>query len=232
MEVFMNSRKIQSLMLLAFMLVTVWQFIPDRQANAQSPQAKKTVDCHPMADLHAQLLRRFSAMDRFGIRRMITSPYHLQHFVAENNEERETIAALEKGNYSVSFFLAGRSILNAKPDGETLDAQSLKFYLRRPLINPVLITKDARYEELPQNTELWDEARKAMQAFDKGSNHYDFATGAWQVAVMPVRATQNACLKCHDRQYEMVNGQVKAVSKRLKIGDPMGAVLYVYKSEK
>lgn len=227
----MHSRKIQLAVLFTLLLQSLMQFEPVQKADAQSaaPPKKAVVpDCHPMKDLHTQLLRRFSAMDRFGIRRMITFPYHLQHFAAENDDERNAIAALEKEGLSVSFFLAGRGVLTARSE-DLKDDPTMKFYLRKPIINPVMMTKYAKYENLPKPAALLDETRKAMNAFEKGSELHSFSIGKWQIAAMPVRATQDACLKCHNVRHELVNGQVKQTGNGLKLSDPLGAVLYAYK---
>jgi hypothetical protein len=205
-------------------------------AQAQSRQQDKSAgkipahDCSPVAELHHSIEQRFSAMDRFGIRRVILSPYHLQHFKPENETEKAVIADLEKNNWTVSFYLVGRSVLEAKPDDVTRalwEKQTLNFYARKPINNPILLTRDARIADLPKPLELWDRARQAMTAFSK-TDQYDFSFGRWQMAVRPLRASQEACLKCHDQKAAMVEGQYKSVSRNLKLGDPLGAVIYAY----
>jgi hypothetical protein len=130
----------------------------------------------------------------------------------------------------VSFYLVGRSVLEAKPDDVTRalwEKQTLNFYARKPINNPILLTRDARIADLPKPLELWDRARQAMTAFSK-TDQYDFSFGRWQMAVRPLRASQEACLKCHDQKAAMVEGQYKSVSRNLKLGDPLGAVIYAY----
>jgi hypothetical protein len=49
----------------------------------QQPAGKSAVNnsahaCSPVAELHNLIQQRFSAMDRFGIRRVIASPFHFR----------------------------------------------------------------------------------------------------------------------------------------------------------
>lgn len=184
-------------------------------------------DCSPVAALDQCVQQRFGAMDRFGIRRVITFPFHLQHFAPENEKEKNVIAELEKNGWTVSFYLAGRSVLAAKPDEALWEKTVNNYYARKPINNPILLTKDAKIDDLPKPVELWEQTRKAMTAFSR-TDQYDFSTGKWQVTARPVRASQEACLKCHSQRAELVDGQDKVVSQGLKVGDPLGAVLYVY----
>lgn len=201
--------------------------------SMQQPAGKTVVsspahDCSPVAELHNLMQQRFSAMDRFGIRRVITSPYHLQHFTPENQAEKNVVADLEQSGWTVSFYLAGRSVLEAKPDKSLWAESPQNFYARKPINHPILLTKNAKFDELPNPLELWDQTRAAMAAFRR-TGQYDFSIGIWQVAARPIRASQEACLKCHAQRTVLIDGQPKVISQQLNIGDPLGAVLYVYR---
>ncbi|HZS06277.1 MAG TPA: hypothetical protein VFD58_15655 [Blastocatellia bacterium] len=231
----MRYRKISASVLLAglfFALAQMWPGDSAGAASASSAQQKPVTgnpehDSSPVDALDQCVQKRFGTMERFGIRRVITFPYHLQHFTPENEQEKNVIAELEKDGWTVSFYLAGRSVLGAKPDKSLWEKPNNNFYTRKPINNPILLTKDAKIDDLPKPLELWEQTQKAMAAFSR-AGEYDFSVGKWQIAARPVRASQQACLNCHDQRHEMVDGKVKAISQGLKIGDPLGVVLYAY----
>lgn len=236
----MRKRMIALSVLLAGLFVALTQMwsgdaarAASRSAAQEKPAGKPAAnnypahDCSPVAALDQCVQQRFSAMERFGIRRVITFPFHLQHFRPENEKEKNVIAELEKDGWTVSFYLVGRSVLGAKPDQSLWEKTAGNYYSRKPINNPILLTKDAKIDDLPKPLELWEQTRKAMTAFS-GTDQYDFPVGKWQVAARPVRASQQACLQCHSQRAETIDGQGKVVSQGLKVGDPLGAVLYVY----
>lgn len=169
----MQSRLITVCALLAALFCTLSLTSSGRLADAASALGQEPAasgnnknpahDCSPVAALDECIQKRFSAMDRFGIRRVITYPYHLQHFSPENETEKSVIAELERQGWTVSFYLAGRSVLEAKPDKALWEKSAGYFYKRKPINNPVLLTKDAGIEDLPKPLELWEQTQQRWQ---------------------------------------------------------------------
>ena len=216
--------------LLPVLLLMIWSglFRVPSQVRPAMP------DCHPMAELDQHIQKRFGTMERFGVRRIVTTPYHLQYFKPENEAEKKTLAQLEQDQWTVAFYLAGRQVLEEKPDEmmwQLWEKQSGNFYLRKPINNPVLLTRDAKLEHLPTTRELWDETRRAMKMFSR-KDQYEFRVGDWKIAARPIRASQEACLKCHVKQQLMADGTVKPLDPQLKIGAPLGVALYAYRPAK
>jgi hypothetical protein len=91
---------------------------------------------------------------------------------------------------------------------------------------------------LPAAAELWDEARRALESFAAGGDRYGFSAGPWEVEARAVRASGESCLKCHSPditvEYQTTpGGRLSTRSERkgaeLKVGDPLGVLLYAYR---
>jgi hypothetical protein len=85
--------------------------------------------------------------------------------------------------------------------------------------------------ELPEPLKLWDDAQKAMIAFEK-RDQYDFSSGKWNIAARPIRA-QESCLKCHTVDQENLRKiylEDLAAPKPAppKVGDALGVAMYAY----
>ncbi len=230
------------------------------QTNAparQSP-APRIADCDnsPLAELDKFIQLRFhERADSFGISRVLPTTYHLRenptfaavHFAPRNDKEIFAINVLRDEGWKIGLFLVGRSILDKKPAKEIWENPNNDFYARKPINNPILITPQTKVEELPQPAELWDEAQKAMKAFRKNKQQYDFTAGKWEMTARPIRASEQACLRCHvsDTSPQWFGGlRMASLDKSgqanakiteslsvslLKIGDPLGMALYAYK---
>jgi hypothetical protein len=186
--------------------------------------------------------KRFSKFDmRLGRARIVTVKLPFDHFVAETPSEREAISELEKGGWQVAFYLVGRRILGTRPD--TLPGMPVSGHENRIINGPVAITPSTIFDgrdhgtgqivatssvvsnwrktleqlELPELTEIWDDARKAMLVFEK-RDQYDFPFRKWSIAARPIRAKE-ACLKCH-------TGEVPLTPP--KVGDALGVAMYAY----
>ena len=66
---------------------------------------------------------------------------------------------------------------------------------------------------------LLDDGRRALLSFQKGEG-YDIRKAGWTVAMRPLRASNERCVQCH------VAGGAES---KLKIGDALGAAMYVYR---
>jgi hypothetical protein len=117
---------------------------------------------------------------------------------------------LEAAHLRVAIYLAGREVLRSRPD--PIDALVASLAIR----GPALVTPDQlRVSDLPLPSQLWDESRLALQSFGRAKS-YGFALREWTFVARPVRASDASCLNCHR-------------ADALRLGDPIGAVLYAFK---
>ncbi|HKQ89864.1 MAG TPA: hypothetical protein VJZ77_04210 [Blastocatellia bacterium] len=192
--------------------------------------------------LNECIQKRFSKFDmRLGLTRIVTIKLPFDHFVAETQSEREAISELEKGGWQVAFYLVGRRILGTKLD--TLPGMHISVHDNRVINGPVAITPSTIFDkrdhgtgqilatssvgsnwrktleqlDLPELTEIWDDARKAMLEFEK-RDQYDFSFRKWNIAARPIRAKE-ACLKCHTDESPLAPP---------KVGDALGVAMYAY----
>ena len=80
--------------------------------------------------------------------------------------------------------------------------------------------------DVPQPRDLLMESQKSMLAFTSAESR-DFQIGDWMFSARPVRAKDATCLRCHYAQ--AIHTPMGSGENSLKIGDPLGAVLYGYK---
>lgn len=76
--------------------------------------------------------------------------------------------------------------------------------------------------------DLWDDSRRAMIAFAK-TDSFDFARADWNFVARPVRASDAMCLQCHHEPVPGVDPARAIETNALKIGDPMGVVIYGFR---
>jgi hypothetical protein len=173
--------------------------------------------------------KRFSKADGvFGRARVETSTDHVRAFSPETQEERGVISELERGGWQVGFYLAGRRVLESKPEHRLLDGGY------RGLGGPVLIVPQIQPRRvieptgLPDPGVLWEHAQKAILSFDS-KNQYDFSVWKWSVIARPIRAKES-CLQCHNNfKYGNTVPIARAPSPTpLKVGDAIGVAMYAY----
>ena len=170
--------------------------------------------------------QRFLDVDQgFGIRRIIPKGETAHRFKPENAKELAIVGSMRKVGLDMVLYLAGRQILKAERNPNDADARKL-------VKGPVLMTETDQ-PDTPTTLELFEHTRKAMQTFQTSSK-YDFAIRDWRIAARPVRASDALCLKCHfdDQIVVLPNGARKGERRKIEIGDPLGVVLYAYKTEK
>ena len=194
---------------------------------AAAPQTATSAACECeddlLAALDARIQERFRTVDnrRFGYARMATVRSVPHTFDAENVRETAALVGLERANLRVVMYLASRGVLAA-------DDPSIGNALRmRPLIKgPVVVTPHRAAAggsaAFPAPAALLPDSRRAMRAFAAGVKSTEFAQGDWNFIARPVRVSDDRCLTCH---HEV---SAAAAGNSLRIGDPLGAVLYGY----
>ena len=170
------------------------------------------------------LQRRFHDVIGFGMARIETD----KRFVPETAEEKAALASLQKAKLKVALYLAGRLVLDSKPVGS-----NHSMFFRRAVGRALFISSSTNIRELPQPSDLWGESQKALAAFSAGSESYDFALDQWTFRARPVRASDQSCLKCHSEDYHIVfeasgGSTIKPTGNKLKVGDPLGVLLYAF----
>lgn len=156
--------------------------------------------------------KRFLDRTAFGMSRIATLDYHgARKFRAENAAEQAVVNQLEQKGYQVALYLAGRNVIAIAPPDSVLAPY------RYGIQGPAYITHLENPKELPLPNTLLGESRTALAAFQT-AERYDLQNGDWNVALRPLRAANEACVQCHI-----------ASGAKVKIGDPLGVVMYVYK---
>ena len=181
-----------------------------------------------IAELHAVMQNRFKEIDKgFGYRRLVTVGDSPHSFKPENREESDAVEALKRSSLEVTLYLSGRRVLGAKPEGDMW-----KHYAKNMIKGPLAIVGERKDEDAFDRSELWTQSRKAMTAFKK-SNQYDFSIGDWKFSARPVRAFDQSCLKCHTTGSADYLGLItERKPEPLKVGDPLGVMLYGYRRSK
>jgi hypothetical protein len=193
----------------------------DKEAN------QAYYDCL-IAELHNLMQKRFKDTDRgFGYRRIATVGDSPHSFRPENKEETHAIEQLKRASLEVTLYLSGRRVLGAKPEGDVW-----KRFAKNLIKGPLHIAGEQEGEDLFDRAELWHQGRRAMLAF-KRSNHYEFSIGDWKFSARPVRAIDQSCLKCHTQgsanYLDLLTERGERKNESLKVGDPLGVILYGYR---
>ena len=231
----MSQRILKITLLLSVIASAAIQFYTRFSAVKAQEKPKPTIaDCNtpnPIDALNEAVLKRFLETRRgFGYERVVVirnpnTPQHFAAFRAENDEETLIVNDLKANRLNVNLFLAGRRIFE---NPETRIAGNLAIIPDSPMRGPLTVTEEGIDKSLPDasSEEFIKQTRKALKSFDKG-NQYQFTSGKWKVDARPVRATENSCVQCHKAR-----GANDPEAQELKIGDPLGVLLYVYKEKK
>jgi hypothetical protein len=192
--------------------------------------------------------QRFLDIDKaFGLRRIIKEGESPHRFKPESARELTSVGRLKEQGLDVALYLTSRSVLGEKPAEAAWQQESAdtyertkpltpqilqKNFLRKLIRGPVLITAMGK-DELPNPSQLWQQSQSAMKAF-AGKEQYEFAQGQWQFIARPVRASDESCLHCHvqDSTHIVALDVNDERVKSLKIGDPLGVLLYAYRERK
>ncbi len=224
------------------------------QSKQELPINNEDCDNSFIADIDAHLQKRFAEDNGkyFGLRRVFRPPAHLQEFFPETAEERETVNTLRYGKYDVYVYLASRRVLGKMPSVEKWSQN----YYDRLISDPISLAMNysqKEVDEMPKPWELWKDAQRAMDSI-ASSTQQQFTRGKWIFIIRPVRASDVSCLKCHQTEektftYEnwadkdtlseahkqdtdKSSAKIKEQPRRLKLGDPLGLLLYAYSKKK
>ena len=166
---------------------------------------------------------RFDDVDRgLGFTRIVKPDAMSHRFKPENLREDAAVRDLERERLQVVLYLAGRRVL--QPDvPAALKARLIK--------GPVEITRSAEdTEPAPAPLDLQADSRRAMLSFANGEG-YDFTVADWTFIARPVRASTASCLECHAADGTAFRMPTQSVPpSSLRVGDPLGVVLYGYRS--
>ena len=222
-----------------FVPLIVLALLPGRTAatrpDVSKPGGLEEADCRLLTLLDESVQQRFKDIDKgFGYRRIIKPGDTPHRFKPENPRELSAVAELRTARMEVFLYVAGRSVLaKAPPDTDP------KAYSRMRIKGPGAITPTDDYNDtnyLPRPEQLLDEARAAMLAFHMTGDTYKFAVGKWKFWARPVLASEQSCIDCHSARLThgflpSLGGGVQEISSlSLRIGDPLGMVLYAYQS--
>jgi hypothetical protein len=239
---FPMKRVIQlSCLSLSFLVIALvnWQETAAARSSTQTQIIDALDDC---------IQQRFKEIDKyFGIRRIMVAGDTPHLFKPENARELASLKELQKRKLEAAIFLTSRSVLGARPEESewtpdkrvstrkgvtTTSVGTGTGFSRRIIKGPVLISART-VEELPRPIELWEQSHKAMQMFAEKHDSYEFTYGDWQFVARPVRASEQSCLNCHKTDLSHVMGRLSSNGgTELKIGDPLGVVLYAYRESK
>jgi hypothetical protein len=181
-------------------------------------QTPPTPETRLLSSLNSCIQARFQEIDlKFGISRVIKPGATPHRFEPGTVREISAVRDLEDAGLRVVLYLTGRQILRDKPQPPALSADAIWEVIKGPVwITPVAAAGSST--SAPPPMDLWNDSRRAMLSFAKSESH-EFALGSWNFVARPVRA-ESMCLNCHR--------EGTAAANTLKVGDPIGVVLYGY----
>jgi hypothetical protein len=216
-------------MLSAVTLIFAAIVLGGRAADTNPISGAKVDDPRVPADLvdvfDRSIQKRFHEVLGFGMARI-----SIEHqFVPETAEEKAAVRSFKKANLKLALYLAGRLVLEPQPIQSDFNRTD---YFKRALSNPRFVGPKTEVKELPNRFELWKPANEAMMSFSQGNELFESQIGTWQLRAHPVRASSE-CLQCHsvDRRviYPPAGGStMEPTGNIINVGDPIGALLYLY----
>lgn len=193
---------------------------------------------HPLDALDRAVQKRFHNVIGFGMARIASE----RRFEPTTEEEKEAVAALKREGYAVGLYLVGRGILAETPVERRVTLNRFGGWSGRAISGPIYVSSSSM-KNLPGAVPLWDETRRALESFASGGERHEFDAGAWRVEARPVRASAESCIECHRRHagFEIkpipAAGGAPAAAEApkeadLKVGDPLGVLLYAYRKRR
>jgi hypothetical protein len=149
---------------------------------------------------------RFLDRRTFGINRMGVGAHGMRMFQPENPTEQSIVDQLRQKGFEVAAYLVGRQALAETPVPTS----------RAGLQGPASITFHSD-TEFPDETFVFSEGKKALAAIGQGSG-YDVKKGEWNIAIRPLRASNQTCIQCHT-----------TVDNAPTLGEALGVVMYVFR---
>jgi hypothetical protein len=234
----MLSRSLKTTVLAFALLFAVAAFVGRAATQDVAQSVEPSVDEHAIDPLDRVVQQRFHDVIGFGMVRVATE----RTFVPETKEEKTAVRGLKRAGYEVCLFLVGRNILEEVPEKYRVSEPTFGSNNSHLMSGPVLLSRQKLQElkGLPDARALWEPSREALRTFDGGSaERYGFEASGWKVEARPVRASDESCLKCHGFTMRLTVNQNGSMSIRrddfrneLQVGDPLGAMLYVYRKSR
>jgi hypothetical protein len=199
----------------------------------QLHNAQPAHEPHPLDPLDREVQKRFHNVIGFGMARIAIE----RKFEPETEEEREAVGELKRAGYRVGLYLAGRAILQPVPEQYRRAKTGFGTGFTGQGFSGPIFLSSSDIKSVPNAAALWDETRRALVAFAGGSERYGFESLGWKAEARPVRA-EESCLHCHRADNETTYGvtkdgvafvNVEPKGQALKVGDPLGVLLYLYK---
>jgi hypothetical protein len=182
----------------------------------------------PLGMFDRCIQERFRNVNDQGMARMPVIHRYVRQFSPETSEENEAVAWLREEGFTMGFFLGGRRLLVS---GGMTEAEWNGFRERevrdRTMNGPIFITESLAPADFPRPWELSEFGRKALDPSAK-ANSFTGTLGRWSIAASPVRADRADCLSCHRTKQMPDASPVEKDEARLKVGDPLGVMIYVY----
>jgi hypothetical protein len=171
--------------------------------TAAPPTIKETVPSE-ITRLEACIQTRFLDRKAFGMSRVaILDPHGIRTFRPESPTEDAVVNDLRQRGFEVVAYLVGRQALGAP----IVPAR------RAGLQGPAQVVL-LPATKVPNEATLLAAGRSALS---KDSAN-DVKTDGWNVAIRPLRASNQGCIDCHT-----------TIGNAPKLGDAIGVVLYVYR---
>ena len=208
---------------------------PRASARRQTQAAQPARAPHPLDALDRAVQKRFHNVIGFGMARIASE----RHFEPTTEEEKAAVADLRREGYRVGLYLAGRGILVETPVERRVTVNRFGGWPGGAIAGPIYVSSSTA-KGLPGAVPLWDGTRRALESFEEGGERHEFVAGRWQVEARPVRASAMTCLECHRRGSGLMIQPMPAAGgapaaaaeapkdEDLKIGDPIGVLLYAY----
>jgi hypothetical protein len=204
--------------------------LPGRVSAMQvTPTPRADRGARLIAQLNDCLQERFLDVDEgFGIRRITKIGETPHRFKPESVRELDAVQELEQERLRLVLYLTGRRVLRTKIDSSNATRGSLWALIKGPVLVTSVDPMPVDVDSPPQPLELLDESRRAMVAFADAESH-EFVVGAWKFIARPVRASETMCLNCHREEHTALISMQNASGTPLRIGDPLGVLLYGYR---
>jgi len=221
--------------LIVLTLAIVGSFSVHTLLRANPTGASSNVNEAAELDVLDQVVqKRFHNVIGFGMARIATE----RQFIPESREEKEAVNQLKRADYEICFYLAGRGILQDIKERDRVSHSHFGNSWGHTMSGPVFLS-DRKLKALPDARVMWEPARQAFRNFSEGASRYSFEANGWQIEARPVRVSAESCLRCHGYDtlitYPPEGGTSYMKDKErnnLRVGDPVGILLYVHKQKK
>jgi hypothetical protein len=171
---------------------------------------------------------RFRNVKDQGMARMPVLHRGVKQFSPETSGEIEAVDWLRDEGMVMGFFLGGRRLLDsegmteAQWEGSGIDRH-------RTINGPIFVTDSLAPADFPRPWQLAEHGRKALAASTTTTtDSYSGTLGRWSIEARAIRADRVDCLLCHRSVRPADANPVEKDRARLKIGDALGVMIYVY----